>query len=143
MPANVGGRFSVLSAVGLLPAALDRHRHRAAARTAPPTWIERCRTAELDDQSGRHVRHAAVPRPHRAQCADPRHDAVHRSALSRSADWFRQLWAESLGKRNDRDGSEVFTGPTPVKALGATDQHSQVQLYMEGPFDKTVTFLSV
>jgi glucose-6-phosphate isomerase len=58
------------------------------------------------------------------------------------ADWFRQLWAESLGKRVDRAGREVFTGPTPVKALGATDQHSQVQLYMEGPFDKTVTLLA-
>jgi hypothetical protein len=58
------------------------------------------------------------------------------------ADWFRQLWAESLGKRASRDGEEVFVGPTPVKALGATDQHSQVQLYMEGPFDKTITFLA-
>src|SRR5690606_29919182 len=57
------------------------------------------------------------------------------------ADWFRQLWAESLGKQFTRDGAEVFAGPTPVKSLGATDQHSQVQLYMEGPFDKTITFL--
>jgi glucose-6-phosphate isomerase len=59
------------------------------------------------------------------------------------ADWFRQLWAESLGKRYARSGEEVFRGPTPVKALGATDQHSQVQLYMEGPFDKTITFLAL
>jgi glucose-6-phosphate isomerase len=58
-----------------------------------------------------------------------------------AADWFRQLWAESLGKRVDRAGRDVFRGPTPIKALGATDQHSQVQLYMEGPFDKTVTLL--
>jgi glucose-6-phosphate isomerase len=58
------------------------------------------------------------------------------------ADWFRQLWAESLGKAVDLAGNEVFRGPTPVKALGATDQHSQVQLYMEGPFDKTITFLT-
>jgi hypothetical protein len=63
--------------------------------------------------------------------------------LYASADWFRQLWAESLGKRLDRDGQPVFRGPTPVKALGVTDQHSQVQLYIEGPFDKTITFLSV
>ncbi|MGH7460883.1 MAG: glucose-6-phosphate isomerase, partial [Longimicrobiales bacterium] len=59
------------------------------------------------------------------------------------ADWFRQLWAESLGKRADRAGNDVFVGPTPVKALGATDQHSQVQLYVEGPFDKTVTLLTI
>jgi glucose-6-phosphate isomerase len=58
------------------------------------------------------------------------------------ADWFRQLWAESLGKQLDRAGRDVFRGPTPVKALGATDQHSQVQLYIEGPFDKTITFLT-
>src|SRR5690606_9721549 len=58
------------------------------------------------------------------------------------ADWFRQLWAESLGKQFSRTGDEVFAGPTPVKALGATDQHSQVQLYMEGPFDKTITFVT-
>jgi glucose-6-phosphate isomerase len=59
------------------------------------------------------------------------------------ADWFRQLWAESLGKAKSRAGDEVFVGPTPVKALGATDQHSQVQEYVEGPFDKTITFLAV
>ena len=58
------------------------------------------------------------------------------------ADWFRQLWAESLGKARDRAGETVFVGPTPVKSLGATDQHSQVQLYVEGPFDKTITFLA-
>jgi glucose-6-phosphate isomerase len=59
------------------------------------------------------------------------------------ADWYRQLWAESLGKENDLAGSKVFTGPTPVKALGTTDQHSQVQLYREGPNDKLFTFLEV
>jgi glucose-6-phosphate isomerase len=58
-------------------------------------------------------------------------------------EWFRQLWAESLGKRVDRGGQEVFRGPTPVMAVGATDQHSQVQLFMEGPFDKTITFIRI
>jgi glucose-6-phosphate isomerase len=59
------------------------------------------------------------------------------------ADWYRQLWAESLGKEVDRQGNTVNVGPTPIKALGATDQHSQAQLYMEGPFDKIITFLEV
>ena len=59
------------------------------------------------------------------------------------AEWYRQLWAESLGKRHDRRGAEVFAGPTPVGAVGATDQHSQVQLFMEGPFDKVLTLVSV
>jgi glucose-6-phosphate isomerase len=65
-------------------------------------------------------------------------------ALRDFADWFRQLWAESLGKRYALDGkTEVFVGPTPVKALGVTDQHSQVQLYREGPNDKVFTLLEV
>jgi glucose-6-phosphate isomerase len=56
------------------------------------------------------------------------------------AAWFVQLWAESLGKVQPGGAS---VGPTPIAALGATDQHSQVQLFMEGPPDKTVTFVSV
>jgi len=59
------------------------------------------------------------------------------------ADWYRQLWAESLGKTYALDDSEVHIGPTPIKALGATDQHSQIQLYREGPNDKLFTFLQV
>ena len=59
------------------------------------------------------------------------------------ADWYRQLWAESLGKRYDIKGREVFVGQTPVKALGTTDQHSQIQLYTQGPNDKVITFLTV
>ena len=64
-------------------------------------------------------------------------------ALKDMADWYRQIWAESLGKTNDLDGKKVYVGPTPIKALGTTDQHSQVQLYREGPNDKLFTFLDV
>ncbi|RAO99145.1 glucose-6-phosphate isomerase [Petrotoga sp. 9PW.55.5.1] len=59
------------------------------------------------------------------------------------ADWYRQLWAESLGKKFNLKGETVNIGQTPIKALGATDQHSQVQLYNEGPYDKVVTFLQL
>jgi len=59
------------------------------------------------------------------------------------ADWYCQLWAESLGKAHDNAGNKVYCGQTPVKALGVTDQHSQVQLYTEGPFDKVTTFIAV
>ena len=59
------------------------------------------------------------------------------------ADWYCQLWGESLGKAQDLDGNFVFVGQTPVKALGVTDQHSQVQLYREGPFDKVITLIGV
>ena len=63
--------------------------------------------------------------------------------LAKVGDWYSQLWAESLGKRVDRAGKVVNVGPTPVSALGVTDQHSQIQLYVEGPFDKVITFLAV
>ena len=59
------------------------------------------------------------------------------------SDWFVQLWAESLGKEIDAQGNKVNIGPTPIKALGATDQHSQIQLYNEGPNDKIINFIRV
>ena len=60
-----------------------------------------------------------------------------------TAFWSRQLWAESLGKATNRKGEKVNTGQTPIAALGATDQHSQVQLYIEGPNHKVFTFWAV
>ncbi len=65
------------------------------------------------------------------------------NALYLLADWFSQLWAESLGKRFNNNDDEVFAGYTPIKALGSTDQHSQVQLYREGPNDKVIGFMEV
>src|SRR5690606_38805221 len=139
VPPGVGGRFSVLSAVGLLPAALvgidiDALLAGAAA------MAERCARPRLRDNA------AAVFAALQYLADRERQAPIHvmmpyTDRLYGVADWFRQLWAESLGKRTDRSGKEVNVGPTPVKALGATDQHSQVQLYMEGPFDKTITFL--
>lgn len=64
-------------------------------------------------------------------------------SLKYIADWYCQLWAESLGKACDVDGNIVNVGQTPVKSLGVTDQHSQVQLYTEGPYDKVITLLEV
>ena len=63
--------------------------------------------------------------------------------LLNMAEWYAQLWAESLGKRYGNDGSIVNKGQTPVRALGVTDQHSQIQLYTEGPFDKVISFIDV
>ncbi len=64
-------------------------------------------------------------------------------SLKYIADWYCQLWGESLGKRVNKLGAKVYAGQTPVKALGVTDQHSQVQLYREGPFDKVITIIGV
>jgi glucose-6-phosphate isomerase len=140
VPANVGGRFSVFSAVGLLPAAMvgiDVEALLAGARA----MVERCETDTLRENPAGLF--AALQYLADSAAGAPIHVMMPYSERLRDvADWFRQLWAESLGKRVTRDGREAFVGPTPVRALGATDQHSQVQLYMEGPFDKTVTFLA-
>ena len=137
IPSNVGGRFSVLTPVGMLPAALigidiGRMLDGAAAMAA------RCATSDVarnpagafamlqylaDTRAGAHI-HVMMP---------------YSDALRDFAAWFVQLWAESLGKIQPA-GTSV--GPTPLAALGATDQHSQVQLFMEGPVDKTVTFIA-
>jgi glucose-6-phosphate isomerase len=139
VPANVGGRFSVLSAVGLLPAAMvgiDVDALLDGARD----MVRRCETDDLRRNPAGTF--AALQYLADTEAGAPIHVMMPYSDRLRDvADWFRQLWAESLGKQRTRDGREVFAGPTPVKALGATDQHSQVQLYVEGPFDKTITFL--
>ncbi|HKJ91800.1 MAG TPA: glucose-6-phosphate isomerase [Longimicrobiales bacterium] len=139
VPPNVGGRYSVLSAVGLLPAALvgiDIEALLAGARAMD----QRCRSDVLAENPAGLF--AALQWLAHTEAGAPIHVMMaYGDALYSIADWFRQLWAESLGKQKDLDGADVFVGPTPVKALGTTDQHSQVQLYVEGPFDKTFTFL--
>jgi glucose-6-phosphate isomerase len=141
VPPRVGGRFSVLSPVGLLPAALvgiDIRALLSGARRA----IERASGDDL-------LRNPAALYAGLHWAADAGLGArIHvlmpyTDRLRDLSDWYRQLWAESLGKRLNRKGDAVFVGPTPVGAVGATDQHSQVQLYMEGPFDKVVTFAVV
>ncbi|HET6232246.1 MAG TPA: glucose-6-phosphate isomerase [Longimicrobiaceae bacterium] len=139
IPGNVGGRFSVLSAVGLLPAAMvgiDVGELLAGAKA----MAERCATDDLAKNPA--GAYAALQYLADTKARAPIHVMMPYSDRLRDvADWFRQLWAESLGKAKGRDGADVHVGPTPVKSLGATDQHSQVQLYVEGPFDKTITFL--
>jgi glucose-6-phosphate isomerase len=141
VPPDVGGRFSVLSPVGLLPAALvgiDIDGLLAGARRA----LERAESDELLQNppalyAALHWE-ADVSQQSRIHVLMPYTDR-----LRELAEWYRQLWAESLGKRSDRQGRTVHVGPTPLAAVGATDQHSQVQLFMEGPYDKVITFISV
>ena len=141
VPPAVGGRFSVLTPVGLLPAALvgiDIAGLVAGARRA----VERAEQENL-------LQNAAALMAALHWAADAWLGArIHvlmpyADRLREFAAWDAQLWAESLGKRVDRRGEVSHAGPTPVAATGATDQHSQVQLYMEGPFDKVVTFLRI
>lgn len=141
VPDDVGGRFSVFSAVGLLPFALvgididsirqgivdmDKSlqskdiRSNIAAQNALIHYL-------MDKNYGKNL---SVMMP-------------YSSRLKYVSDWYVQLWAESLGKNKDRNGADVNIGPTPIKALGVTDQHSQIQLYNEGPNDKVITFIRV
>ena len=141
VPDDVGGRFSVFSAVGLLPLALvgididsivngikdmdlalknTDIRENIAAQNALIHYL-------LDTKKGKNI---SVMMP-------------YSSRLRYVADWYAQLWAESLGKNKDKDGNDVHVGQTPVKALGATDQHSQIQLYNEGPNNKIINFIRV
>jgi glucose-6-phosphate isomerase len=140
MPKGVGGRFSVLSAVGLLPAAvvgIDIQELLAGAAyadklsQAPSIWQNAALMFALTQYLAcRQGRPMSVMMP-------------YAQGLRYLADWYAQLWAESLGKEQDRKGRVVNVGPTPIKALGVTDQHSQAQLYIAGPYDKIFTFITV
>lgn len=141
VPDDVGGRFSVFSAVGLLPLALvgididpivkgikdmdlalknTDINENIAAQNALIHYL-------LDVKKGKNL---SVMMP-------------YSSRLKYVSDWYVQLWAESLGKNKDIDGNDVCIGPTPIKALGVTDQHSQIQLYNEGPNNKIINFIRV
>lgn len=141
VPDDVGGRFSVFSAVGLLPFALvgidideimsgikdmdlalkntDIYEN-IAAQNALIHYL-------MDTKLGKNL---SVMMP-------------YSSRLRYISDWYAQLWAESLGKSEDLNGNHVHVGSTPIKALGATDQHSQIQLFNEGPNNKIINFIRV
>lgn len=141
VPPNVGGRFSVLSSVGLLPAEVEGISGSRLLKGAAQ-MAERCNTAVLMKNPA--YLYAAIH--YLADVRKGKSISVmmpYGTALRDVADWNRQLWAESLGKAVDNQGKKVYVGQTPVKALGATDQHSQVQMYAEGPNDKIFTFIGV
>lgn len=141
VPDGVGGRFSVLSPVGLFSAAMcgidinglldgaaamDGCCSRADLHQNPAALLATI-LVTLGARKGK-SNHVMMP---------------YANALYLLADWYRQLWAESLGKKFDTGGNTVYAGFTPIKALGTTDQHSQVQLYREGPNDKAFALIEV
>lgn len=138
IPSNVGGRFSVLSPVGTLPAALLGLDVEALIAGAA-AMRDRCASGVLRENPS--LAFAALQWRAHTEAGQGAHVLMpYSDALRDLAPWFVQLWAESLGKRQ---GSGAHVGPTPIAAVGATDQHAQVQLFMEGPADKTVTFVDV
>jgi glucose-6-phosphate isomerase len=139
IPANVGGRFSVLTPVGILPAALIGI-DTAGLLAGAADMRTRCASKVL----GSNIAGTWAALQYLADTKHGRPIQVlmpYSDALRDMADWFVQLWAESLGKH--KVAGDAGVGPTPLGALGATDQHSKVQLFMEGPGDKTVTFIGV
>ena len=147
LAANIGGRFSVLTPVGFVPAAfigIDLEGVLDGARA----MREHCWSAKPAENLGvvgaviLHLLATKKKRPIQVLM-------TYAEALAQLTDWYCQLWAESLGKaahRPKKPGAKARraeVGQTPVKAIGATDQHSQMQLYMEGPHDKVVTFFEV
>ena len=141
VPEKVGGRFSVFSSVGLLPAAVCGVDVSALCKGAA-TMEERCRSPRLSENLAGILAtllwHADEERGRPIHVLMPYSDRLKSTAL-----WFQQLWAESLGKAHQLDGTKRPTGPTPIVALGSSDQHSLLQLLMEGPDDKVVVFVHV
>lgn len=140
IPDGVGGRFSELCPVGLFPAAVLGINIKSMLKGA--AYMDKvCSSSDYRRNPAMAfaiLQYIAFNKGKNVSVMMPYSDG-----LRYMADWYCQLWAESLGKAVKKDGSAAFTGQTPVKSLGVTDQHSQVQLYTEGPFDKVVTFVAV
>jgi glucose-6-phosphate isomerase len=133
IPQNIGGRFSVLTSTGLFPIAMagvNIDKLLSSASALRDNWLKFGGTSHMIDQfAAYHVAHFGKKR-------DIHVLFTYSSALKQFSYWYRQTWAESLGK-------STAVGPTPVASIGPTDQHSQLQLYQDGPDDKVYTFLNV
>lgn len=138
IPNNVGGRFSVLTPVGLLVAALvglDINKMLIGAQNSKETFFNGIDKSAFKLAVSQFIlnlkgKNITILMPYSSQ-------------LKTITTWYTQLLSESIGKKLDLNGNEIFSGITPVPALGATDQHSQLQLFQEGPNDKLILFLEV
>lgn len=140
VPEDVGGRFSVLTAVGLLPAkliGLDIEKLLSGAREMREKFLNSDFAQNLPFQLAT-IQYLLYKKGKIMNVLMP-----YSQKLIRFADWYRQLLAESIGKATNDLGDKVGIGITPINALGATDQHSQSQLYNEGPNDKLIIFVEV
>ncbi|MBR6751073.1 MAG: glucose-6-phosphate isomerase [Clostridia bacterium] len=140
IPDGVGGRFSEICPVGLFPAAVLGIDIKEILKGCAQ-MDKLCRKADFATNPAlvaAALQYIAIGKGKNISVMMPYADS-----LKLMADWYCQLWGESLGKAINNKGEKVNVGQTPVKALGVTDQHSQVQLYTEGPFDKVTTFIGV
>ncbi len=141
VPSNIGGRFSVFTPVGFLPALfaeisvdeiLKGVREFGASLLKTPIHeniLCECSSFLAALKSESQIRQTVF--------------MPYSSKLRSLSFWFTQLWAESLGKKFSKNQEVVYDGLTPIPAYGATDQHSQVQLFMEGPYDKCLLLIEI
>lgn len=140
IPKKVGGRFSVFSAVGLFPLALigvDITRLLDGAKMMRSC----CLSENIKDNPA--ARAAAISFFHYSNKKNIHDLFLFSDDLESVGKWYRQLFAESLGKEFNINDDRVFTGFTPTFSIGSTDLHSMAQLYLGGPFDKFTTFVHV
>ncbi len=134
MPSNVGGRFSVLSAVGIVPLFLAGYDTKALLQGADE-FIQ-----SFFNRSQDHILQKAYYHFANKDSKPINIIFSYSNSLENLSKWFVQLWGESLGKI-DKNGNSV--GLTPIGLTGSVDQHSFLQLIIEGPKDKTVTFINI
>ena len=141
IPSGVGGRYSVLTPVGLFSAAMSGVNITDLLEGAS-SMDKACQSSDMWKNPAL-MSSALCFLNYAKKSKNILIMMPYSSQLSGAADWFCQLWAESLGKRISLNQKVVNTGSTPVRAVGVVDQHSQLQLYMEGPYDKVITFWAV
>ena len=137
---NVGGRYSVLSAVGLFPLGLghiDIVSLLNGARVARDTYIK-----------AKGEKNAPLLSAATLFAAQKKKKSIHDTFLFAKdlmylGNWYRQLMGESIGKEHDRDKKQVFAGMNPTTSVGSVDLHSVAQLYLGGPADKITTFVTL
>lgn len=141
IPSDVGGRFSVLTPVGFFPAlfaginidelCLGAKEMQSQLLNEDPAINELMATSEF-------LYHLKMQKNVNQTVFMP-----YSTKLRFFSNWFAQLWAESLGKKKNQRGMIVNEGLTPIVAYGATDQHSLLQLFVEGPEDKAFIILDI
>ncbi|MCP2520267.1 glucose-6-phosphate isomerase [Candidatus Aminicenantes bacterium AC-708-M15] len=139
-PEHLGGRYSALSIVALLPLCFLKINPQEIIKGAKSI---KDKITSPDPEENPSLFSALIyllfyKKGKKIQIIMP-----YSSKLEKLGEWYCQLWAESLGKKYTIDGQEINWGQTPVRVLGTKDQHSQIQLYMEGPRDKIITFWEI
>jgi len=137
-PKNIGGRWTAMTLVGLLSAAVSGIDIKALRNGAKDYYAKAAKKSMNGAMVYASLHYLGIKQEQSLAVLMP-----YASHLEEFGGWYRQLFAESLGKAKNRKGKKVYTGVTPIAANGPKDQHSQVQLYSSGPFDKLITFIHI